>query len=100
MPLSFALAAVHGAPQGGLSDSSAFWARLKEAVGAKPVDLLRECISQKRLKKTNNQRCPWDLPSRFLFRITFQMSVAPDMENKCMDTKRGKAGWDEPGDWD
>ena len=23
-----------------------------------------------------------------------------DVENKCMDTKRGEAGWDELGDWD
>ena len=23
-----------------------------------------------------------------------------DIENKCMDTKGGKGGWDELGDWD
>ena len=23
-----------------------------------------------------------------------------DVENKCMDTKGGKQGWDELGDWD
>ena len=24
----------------------------------------------------------------------------PDVENKCMDTKEGKDGWDKLGDWD
>ena len=23
-----------------------------------------------------------------------------DVENKCMDTKEGKGGWDKLGDWD
>ena len=26
--------------------------------------------------------------------------IDTDIEKKCMDTKRGKGGWDELGDWD
>ena len=42
----------------------------------------------------------WNLEKWFRETYLQSRNRDTDIENKCVDTKGGKGGWDELGDWD
>ena len=42
----------------------------------------------------------WNLEICYKWTYLQSRNRDTDIENKCVDTKGGKAGWDELGDWD